>query len=310
MKTLFSWLGHSYRPLTLAECLSIINITCEDPFDLDRELQGRQLARILRLGDLEERMTDTEAEDIKLRVQSGNKADAPLTDGDLPLKFQERSMAGFFGAASEGLRTNKQDANREIFITSSDILCGRKPTADKGLRQYAATYWLMHLSWSYPGQDSESNRIRSLNALGALMSNETDAARAVEDRGVDYDRICQGFEDGLLLTDMALWAKMAAPLKGKLTATTDQWAEGVAKDAHTAFDQLARGHVTNWFAAVLPKDAAHSFRFAFTAINLVSPLILCFDIGSSSTSPRTEQHSTIDAQLGLGSHIWPLRGFL
>ena len=68
MKMLLCWIAHTYRPLKLAECLSIVKTTCGDSFDLERELQGRPLARFLRMGDLEERVKDDILEPLKLKI--------------------------------------------------------------------------------------------------------------------------------------------------------------------------------------------------------------------------------------------------
>jgi hypothetical protein len=270
MKTLLWWMAYSYRPLTLAECLSILQITSESSFDLERELQGRQLARFLRMGDLEERMTDTAVEDVKLSIQSQSKSDAPFNDGDLPLKFQDRSMAGFFRGGDTGLRTIGKDAHREIFIVCSDILCGRMPNAHGGLRQYAARFAILHLSWTSMKDDTEHNRVRALNALGSLMSNETHAATAFETLGVDYKEVNEDFASGLLMQNMAYSARLAVALSGKVNASTSQWAESVNADVHVAFEPLARGHVANWFQADDAKAALRSFKFARSAIDMVS----------------------------------------
>ena len=270
MKILLGWIAHSYRPPTLAECLSLLEITSNTSFDLERELQGRQLARILKIGDLEERITDTVAEVGKLDMSTPTKIEAPIGDGDLPLKFQERSMAAYFGGGSEGLRTVSKDANREAFILCSDILCGRHPHTHEGLRQYAARCWLYHLSWSELEEDTEQDKIRLLNALGSLMSNETSAATVIEILGVDYEEVDEDFDTGDVMNHMSDYSSVAMALKDKMTATTVSWAGSVTANRETAFEALAKGHLANWFRAEDAKPGLRSFKFARSAINMVS----------------------------------------
>ncbi|EXJ61521.1 hypothetical protein A1O7_01949 [Cladophialophora yegresii CBS 114405] len=304
MKTLLCWLAYSYRPLTLAECLSILEITSETSFDLERELQGRQLARFLRLGDLEERMTGSAAEDIKLSLQTQNKSDAPFNDGDLPLKFQERSMAGFFRGGETGLRTLGKDGHCEIFIVCSDILCGRMPNAHAALRQYAAINAMVHLSWVSLKDHTEHDRIRALNALGNLMSNESHAATTLEALGVDYEEINEGFASGVLMFNMAYAAKMAVALPGKVSSSTSKWAASVAADVRVAFDPLARGHVANWFQAKDAKAALLSFAFAHSAIAMWSSIMAILQhtdmvnpvfLNGHALQPHLESKRTVDA---------------
>ena len=270
MKILLWWLAHSNRPLTLAECLSILEITGETSFDLERELQGRQLARFLRMGDLEELMTSTATEDVKLIAQIQDKSNKLPNDADLPLKFQERSMRGFFRSKSEGLRTLAKDAHREIFILCSDILCGQHANALESLRQYAARNWMWHLSWIPLQASTEHDKIRILNALGSLMSNDTNAATVIETLGVDYTGINEDFKAGDVMGHMTYDANLAIALKDKVNATTSRWAESVVDDVRNAFEPLARGHIANWFRADEAKPALRSFQFAQSALDMVS----------------------------------------
>lgn len=277
MKLLLWWLAHSNRPLTLAECLSILKITGETSFDLERELQGRQLAKFLRLGDLEERMTSTATEDVKLIVQEKEKSDDLLDDEDLPLKFHERSMRGFFRSGSDGLRTLAKDSHREIFILCSDILCGQHADALESLRQYAARNWMWHLSWIPLQANTEDDKVRILNALGSLMSNDTNAATVIETLGVDYAEINDDFKPGQVMGHMTYDTNLAITLKDKVNPTTSQWAKSVAANVANAFEPLARGHIANWFRADEAKPALRSFKFAQSALNMVSQSVFFAD---------------------------------
>jgi hypothetical protein len=102
------------------------------------------------------------------------------------------------------------------------------------------------------------------------MSNETNAATAFETLGVDYKEVNEDFARGLLMKNMAYSARLAVALSGKVNASTLQWAESVNADVHVAFEPLARGHVANWFQADDAKAALRSFKFARSAIDMVS----------------------------------------
>lgn len=273
MRCLLAWLSFSYRPLTLDDSLALIKITSGGSFDLERELQGRQLAKFLRIADFEERVNDISATQSKLDLQSPNNPDAPYNDGDLPLRFQERSMRGFFRNAQRGeagLRTSSFEAHRQIFVICSKIICGTVGNVHDGLRKYAASAWAWHLSWTHMAQDSEEDRVAGLEALGAIMTNENNAAVIIESLGVDWDTITGDFKDGLFLKNKTLFAKMAVSLGEKVNARTLSWAKAVVEDPLAALVPLAKGHIANWFTANGLEEALRSYRFARTIAKLVS----------------------------------------
>ena len=206
-------------------------------------------------------------------------------------------MAAFFRGGNQGLRTFDKDGHREIFIICSDILCGRLPTVHEGLQRYAAAWAMVHVSWTSLQNDIEQDKIRTLDALGRLMSNETDAATVIETLGVDYTEMNEEFESGRLMGYMAFFAKQAVALRAKLSATTLRWADSVVADVHAAFEPLARGHSANWFQAQDLKSALRSFKFARSAVNMVSrraPYTLRpFTCGRSFILPRLSCSPTV-----------------
>lgn len=273
MKSLLWWLAFSYRPLALNECLALLKLHPSDSFHLEEELQGQQLARFLTIVDFEERVESTSTQHSKLEIQTRNDPDAVYDDGDLPLKFQERSMRGFFRSAKQGetgLRTPQSEAHRQIFIVCSKILCGAAGDVHEGLRKYAANHWALHLSWTEMEQDSEVDKIAGMEALGAIMSNETNAAMIIEALGVDYDEMYESFPEGLSLKHMALFATVTDSLGEKVNAATSTWAKAVVSDKLAAFVPLAKGHIANWFQAQDLKSALRSYRFVRSIIKLVS----------------------------------------
>ena len=273
LKCLLWWLAFSYRPLTVDECLSVLQHSTDGSLNLDQELQGRQLSRFIRIADFEERLEFAPAQNSILEIQSQNNSDAAYNDGDLPLKFQERSIRGFFRGAEKGetgLRTPASEAHRHIFIFCSKVLCSHSDEIHDSLRKYAAEHWAWHLSWTRMLEDSEPDRIAGLDALGAIMTNETGAAKVIETLGVDYDEINEEFKNELLLKNMAWFAKMVDSLDGKVTPTTSAWAKAVVADRLAAFVPLARGHISNWFQSRELKSALRSYRFARAALKMVS----------------------------------------
>ncbi|KIX01404.1 uncharacterized protein Z518_09130 [Rhinocladiella mackenziei CBS 650.93] len=295
MKSLLWWLAFSYQPLSLDECLALLELTPGNSFDLERELQGRQLARFLKIGDPEERVGAASPQPSMPLTLIKNNPDAAYHDGDLPLKFQERAMRDFFRhgqSGDSGLRTSAAEAHREIFVICSKILCDPAINVPHGLRKYAAEKWAVHLSETRMAQGSETDRITGVEALGAIMTNEANAAMRLESLGVDYDKINKNFPKFPLLSHVASFAQMADSLDDKVTASTSVWVKSVVSDEMAAFVPLAKGHLENWLQTADLKSALRSYKFARSAIKLTghrNPIVQGEEDDTDSSSVEDDE---------------------
>ncbi len=98
LKTLLAWLAFSREPLALGECLGLLKLLPGESVNLEEELQGQQLSRLLKIGGIEERSDNTEEPENP--VLDAPDPDSAYDDSALPLKFQGRSMRGFSEALS------------------------------------------------------------------------------------------------------------------------------------------------------------------------------------------------------------------
>ena len=272
LKILLAWLAFSREPLTLNDSLGLLKLLPGETLDLEEELQGQQLSRLLKIAGFEERSDDYDENSTGLEATD---PDSTYDDGDLPLKFQERSMRGFFRGAQRGeagLRTYLADAHRLIFTTCSDIICGKLEGAHESLQKYAATSWAFHLSWAGIAHQAvpEEEKIAGLEALGQIMSREENgAAKVIESSGYDYKEAEKDFKADWFLANFQFFAKEVDKMPERFTPETAAWAKETAADKAHALIPLARAHVARMFEAREISPALRSYRFALTALKRV-----------------------------------------
>lgn len=283
LKSLLAWLSFSGRPVTLADSLQLLKTVFNSSLDLESELQGNQLARVLKIAGREERQSsDTDSGDTA--ISTDDNPDAKYDDSDLPLKFQGRSMRDYFRRAqdaTEDLRTPASVAHRKIFLVCCDIICGKINVQDESLRSYAARNWVYHLSWTNITLGTNGDSVACLEGLGNIMTNAHGAASFFQNHGVDYEEIHSDFVDELPITDfgndvlishMAYCASLILKLRlsnDLLSQSTVAWAEETIKDRRNPFVPLAKAHITEWLQAADVESAATSYKFSRSCVALV-----------------------------------------
>lgn len=282
LKALLAWLSFSFRPLTLADSHQLLKTVYNSSLDLEAELQGNQLARVLKIAGRDERdSSNIDTGDIT--INTDDDPDAKYDDSDLPLKFQGRSMRDYFQQAqdvTEGLRTPRSVAHRKIFLVCSDIICGKIKIEDKNLRSYAARTWVYHLSWTNITDETDSESIACLEGLGNIMSNAHGAASFFQHHGVDYEEVhsdfvdelpVKDFQNDLLISHLAYWAALISDWTSDLLSpSTRAWARETIEDKGNAFMPLAKAHIAEWLQAADRKSATTSYNFSRSCVALVS----------------------------------------
>ncbi|KAI9682769.1 MAG: hypothetical protein M1822_006259 [Bathelium mastoideum] len=281
LKVLIAWLAYSWRPLTLDECKALLKFVIRDSsVDLEEELEGR-FSSFLYLGnsgdeDAGER-TKTQlvqkTEELKQMHSNPNEA---FDDGRMTVKFQTRSMRGFFRDSQderEGLRVLSNEAHSTIFNACSQIVCTSATESEdipKGLREYASINWASHLTWVNGEKLTETENLAFVESVKAVLMNEGSCAPQLEAFGDDYQS-----QSGIVtnvdnfLEIVSSWATWASCLdQSKLSPSAAAWAKNIAKDMRSAMVPLAKGHVQNWFKCHDSKTALRSFRFARSAMLL------------------------------------------
>lgn len=281
LKALLAWLSFSFRPLTLADSRQLLKTVFDSKLDLESELQGNQLARVLKIAGRDERQSsDTEVGGTA--ISTDEDPDAKYDDSDLPLKFQGRSMRDYFQEAkdvAEGLRTPASVAHRKIFLVCADIICGKIKVEDESLRSYAARTWAYHMSWANVTLDENGDSLACLERLGNIMANADGAASFFQRHGVDYEEIHSDFVDelpvkdfqkDLLIWNMSLWANLISDSTSDLfSQDTRSWAKATVEDSKNAFVLLAKAHITEWLQSEDVESVTKSYQFARSCIALV-----------------------------------------
>ncbi|KAG6355490.1 hypothetical protein INS49_003452 [Diaporthe citri] len=282
LKSLLAWLSFSGRPLTLADSLQLLRTVFNSSLDLESELQGNQLARVLKIAGREERQS-TDTDSGGPTISTDDDPDAKYDDSDLPLKFQGRSMRDYFRQArdaTEDLRTPASVAHRKIFLVCCDIICGKIKVQDESLRSYAARNWVHHLSWANITLETNGDSAACLEGLGNIMTNARGAASFFQNHGVDYEEVHSDFVDELPVTDfendglisyMAYWASVILNLATSndfLSQSTVAWAEETIEDRRNAFVPLAKAHIAEWLQVADVESASTSYKFSRSCIAL------------------------------------------
>lgn len=284
LKSLLAWLSFSYRPLSLADSIQLLKTVYKSSLELESELQGNQLARVLKIGGRDERRSlDNDAEDTD--INTDENPDAKYDDSCSELKFQGRSMRDYFKQAkgiTESLRTPNPVAHRKIFLVCCDIVCGNLEVAGESLRRYAACTWAYHLTWAEITIEANGDSVACLEGLGKIMTNADGAASFMQRYGVDYEEIHSDFEDefpikdfenDLLISHMAHFASVILMSDSHLLSpSTRAWAKDTMEDKRNAFVPLSKAHISEWLQAADTEAAMTAYKFARSCVAMVSIL--------------------------------------
>ena len=281
LRILFSWLAFATRPITLYEATCLMKLVPGD-FDLEEELQGQDLSRLLQIADRTEEVDlrlSSPSKNIEDIQEQGSPHEGASDDWNLPLKFQERSLRDHFRAAKfdedpASLRTTGFEAHRQIFISLSRTL-GKPPGIDfsDGLRSYAATTWYFHFVWVWwyrsLGRPTDEHKIELLDAMGAIFNADGHTIENIENLGVFYEELAIKH----LHFKLQSLAQMARDVgEGKLKESTTAWIDGASKNWQKAFLGLAKAHIHKLFSATESKSAIKTYWFARSCLSFVGVL--------------------------------------
>ena len=267
--------------MSLDECISLCKHFLGGALDFEDELEGGRLARFLRVANPEER-TESNLEQSVTATFELDEADTGAVphDGAMPVKFYDRSMRTYFGGApkNSGLRVMIFDANRQMFITCSNILTGKAGEVPDSLRHYAARYWLRHLMNTNVVDHTPLAQVSVLEALVGIANNENDVATQFETLGVDYDMMELGNTENQqhALKQMArcAWPGSADFHKEyndiQCSPAAKAWSATVDEEERSALLPLLHGHVKNWAEADSEEAALRSYKFVRSILPMVN----------------------------------------
>jgi hypothetical protein len=285
LKRLFAWLAFSRRSLSLAEASELVKLTItENDFDIEDEIIGRS-ARILELSRTEpldedhpEDVKDDDAED------HGDDIVAEINEyRNASLTFQERSLRQYFRAVSveahgeEELRTPASAAHLTILKMCIDILISsadaKDDTASSELKGYAVQYWYEHLKDLDISSASDEDVRQVLISVHRIMSNESNVASL-------FERQAQAAElypkrDSETTTpwydSLQAWAVRGSTIpEDTLSQEVKAWSGELVANPKDALLPLAKAHVDNWRLESNRFFIVAAYKFAATALSLVS----------------------------------------
>lgn len=297
LKTLFTWLAFSKRPLTLDEANALMGFTRLPASFIDEEIGGKS-ARILaltRLGEKDDAVSDQTSTD-GLELESEELPEPSADDGSFPLRFQERSLREYFRAPHEhedGLRTTPKAAHMELFFMTISILCGEPiwgihdEKALTVLTDYAAKFWSLHFRDLDVEAASESEVRQVVSYLHKIMTHREKFAKTIELYGERNADLPSDYSAEFVIL-INKWALRAASLPDNgIPDPTSVWAH---EDPQSFMMELARGHVYNWFKGNTTgqdNEGQGSFIYACFASRSVNVLSAAGDdLGDFEVTPE------------------------
>ncbi|KAM5378662.1 hypothetical protein ACJZ2D_004461 [Fusarium nematophilum] len=305
---LLHWAAYSFRPMSLDEVTSLIRSWADDDaFDLEEIPEP--FARFVRVGDPG---ADAEAR-AKIQSQGGWKTavnqleksqdtanpDAIYNDGNLPVKFYERSMRSFFRESpkKEGsLRWTSSEAHRQIFLDCAKLACplDRDRTKVRGnLKRYMTFYLVKHWAQINVEEHSPEQQAEVMEAFASTMLNKRAYATMLEFHGADYK---SQFTDEVF-DKIAKWAKVEA----KLGDEAAQWWTEMAQNPRNCLIHLVKAHLKRLYNAINTRNALIPFKVIRSALQLKN---FPDELGDAS-EPLTEKQAALAIEGLFGVEIPP-----
>lgn len=123
------------------------------------------------------------------------------------------------------------------------------------------------------------------------MSNENNISLTFETVGLDYTALLKGLDKDVVEKRIVACASLGVSLgEKKLSLTAFNWAEQLARETEPQkmWLPLIKAHIKNWYAAVNAESVKVSFRFARSAMLMVSELLLGqISLANTPSSGRT-----------------------
>ncbi|KAF4943272.1 hypothetical protein FSARC_14969 [Fusarium sarcochroum] len=273
---LLHWVAYSHRSLSLDEVASLLRVWSDDnTFDIEEIPEP--FTKFIRVGDPG---ADAEAR-AKIQAQGGYgtdvsqldksqdaNPDAIYNDGDLPVKFHERSMRSFFLEAprkEDSRRWKASEAHRQLFLDCAKILSlGDKITVVKSLKEYAVEYTFDHWREIDPQEHSTEEQVEVMEAFATIMLNKHQFATLFDQNEVNYDD--QFTEEAF--DKVSAWAALLDDTKPALSEDIEQWWSKIAQHPQNCLLHLIKAHLRRVYTAEDEESAVASFKSVRDAMQL------------------------------------------
>jgi hypothetical protein len=285
MIRLLHWIAYASRPLCLDEVLSLLRLFSDDD-GFDIEDVSEIFTKFLQIGDPG---SDAEAR-AQLQSQGGwrtavkdlvnqdsNNPENIYNDGDLLIKFRERSMISFLQISNDegdDLRWGTSTAHRQIFLDATRI-ARRSPDSkatslDSRLKSYCTLYVTQHFCKIEPEKHTAEENREVMAAIEAILRNKYNFASMAEWASISYEEnFSKSFFDRI-----KHWASLPeAFVTVNLTDKHDlspQWCMSLKTQPAQCMEGLVRGHTQRFCDSVDLESGLKSYTAATKALEAVS----------------------------------------
>jgi fungal STAND N-terminal Goodbye domain len=282
LRSLFAFLAHSKRAITLEEASSLIKIIDHDAtFDIEDEVIGKS-SHILDLGrDVDDKDDNDENDDQHSDDMEGDNHDKKdfvvqlITQSGLaPLTFQDRPLRDYFREVKEndgGIRTPTSHAHLIIFELLLSILIAESDESRSDdqkchwkLLQYAAKFWPHHFVEIKIDDLSDEEFIRTFNGLRSLLTGGKEVLKLLSRNWMPtYDELNKDLKFTEHLQEWFSHAQSSSHLE--LGEHSRAWIDHVKDNCRQIYLDLAHVHVATWFSVKGNYVPTGSYRLAKAA---------------------------------------------
>ncbi|KAH7186033.1 uncharacterized protein B0J16DRAFT_343130 [Fusarium flagelliforme] len=256
---LLHWVAYK-QSLTLDEVNSLLRLwTNDNKFDID-EIPN-SILNLIRIGDpgadAEQRAKVKARGFLGTAVEELDKAnadpDAIYNDGNLPVKFHERSMRAFFcdtTGKEESRRWTPSETNRQLFFDLTKLIRledekgeDEKVTIAPSLKEYMFEKIFHHWRAIQPQSHTVEEQAQIMEAFGSIMMNKYHFAElyCTQDYGEERS-YTEAFNDESF-EKVSTWANLLEDAKPFLTDDVAQWWAGLKDSPRDCLLQLLKAHV-------------------------------------------------------------------
>ncbi|KAK1676525.1 hypothetical protein BDP55DRAFT_550677 [Colletotrichum godetiae] len=287
---LLHWMAFAFRPLTLNEVVSLVRLWLNDA-NFDLESVPEPFESFLQVGD-----PGSDAEErVKIQAQGGwgtavselektqtvVDREAIYNDGELPVKFKERSMRSFFieepdTADIHAHRIRPSEIHRQMFLDCTKLACTTShypfPIAS-ALSRYAVVHMIPH--WSRIDFESHTvaEQIETMEALASTLSNKKSFSRMMEWTGSSYSST---FTDEVF-ERVSRWGQLRSVHNEGMDKNAVEWWRTVSENPQACLLlSLIKAHLRQTYISLNVDTALASYRRARDAIKTsnLDPVLL------------------------------------
>ncbi|KAK1512403.1 uncharacterized protein CCOS01_14643 [Colletotrichum costaricense] len=299
---LLHWLAFAFRPLTFNEVVSLVRLWVND-VNFDIEKVPEPFESFLQVGDpgsdAEERVKiqaqggwGTAVSELE-KTQTAVDHEAIYNDGELPVKFKERSMRSFFIEEPDKTdihahRIRPSEIHRQMFLDCTKLACttGHYPfPISSALSRYAVVHIVSH--WFRIDFESHTaeEQIEVMEALASTLANKKSFSRMMEWTGSSYSST---FTDEVF-EKISRWSQLLSVYKEQLSKDAVEWWENVSENPQNCLMSLVKAHLRQIYISLSVDTALASYRRARDAIKTQAKKNYEHEIGSMGESLNEKQ---------------------